>query len=55
MPKRQRPVDTKALIYRLGKLGGHLRAGRFNQRQLSYLDAVISHYYDTTKDWTDND
>ena len=44
----------KRVTRRSFALANRVRAGQFNDRQLRYLDACLTHYYETTKDWTDD-
>ena len=43
--------DHRALAQRLSVLAKRTRQGRLTDPEVTYLAAVLDHYYDTTSEW----
>lgn len=55
MPAPRPPTHPVTLANRLELLEKHARKRRLSERQRVYLDALLTHYYETTKDWSTDD
>ncbi|MFT4395796.1 MULTISPECIES: hypothetical protein [Gordonia] len=53
MTEPKPPTHPRTLANRLELLEKHARKGRLSERQRVYLDALLTHYYETTRSWTD--
>lgn len=55
MTEPKPPTHPRTLANRLELLEKHARKGRLSERQRVYLDALLTHYYETTKEWMTDD
>jgi hypothetical protein len=50
-PRSKPQARHQAIASRLSTLSARARNGRLTERELEYLDAVITHWYETTDGW----